>query len=409
MLPAHDHFSVLEELARPDGALTEALHQLVMGTYTPCPVRSVVRGRGPFAERLYVGSYATVPKKAPELEAEYYSGLGAVALCAGLELGLTIKGTINANHTNDEGWLFGRLRDLGNPHQWHYVLTTITSTMDAIEKDPHFGLASDNEGGRAAAVEMGRSACAAVARLNAAVGQGKCRFVQFHSGPTRHSTPARAAGVSSSSQALTRSLSELLALDWQGARLMVEHCDSFDGVAPVKGFLPLAREIEALQAVNVASAPGKVLLTINWARSVLETHEAETAARHVREARQGGVLGGLMFSGCSGVDGPYGQWKDTHMPHARDESVQHFAEGSLLTRAEMEKCIRAAGGSANLAYLGIKITAKHAGDRDVSARVGINAAMLSLVAAAASAAAGAEEEVRSEGPRAKIARLVEGA
>ena len=340
---------------------------------------------------FYIGSYATAPKKAPELEDEYYSGLAALAECAGLELGLTISGGVDANHNSGEEQLLAMLRRHGVPRKWSYVLTLVTSTMAAIDKDPHFGLASGDERGRRAAVEMGRLACSAVSRLNAVAGDGAVRFVELQSGPSVLAKAA-AAGVSSSAAALARSLRDLAELDWQGARLVLEHCDAHDGVAPVKGLLPLAAELEALQEANAGQpASRRVLLTVNWARSVLETQDTTTAATHVAQARSAGLLGGIMFSGCSGVDGPYGQWKDTHMPHAKEGDVAHYAEGSLLTSAEMRRCFASAEGPGSFAYVGAKITCRTAGERNVAARVGINGAMLQVLSAAAGAGAAGEE------------------
>lgn len=345
---------------------------------------------------FFVGSYATVPKKSAELEGRYYEGLAALPLCGGLELGMTAAGTIAANHANDEAWLLDTLCRIGKPRQWRYVITVVTSTMGAIEKNPHFGLASDDEKGRAEAVEMGRLTCAAVARLHAALGERRCCYVEFQSGPSRHTAAAKEAGVSSSAKALAASLGELLALDWQGAQLVLEHCDSYEGVAPVKGLLPLQQDLEALKLVNEEAAErGKVLLTINWARSVLESRDVDTAVKHVEEAAKHNLLSGLMFSGCSGVAGPYGQWKDTHMPHGREpgaeeEKLEHWAEGSLLTHRELRRCFAAAGGRARLAYAGIKITAKHASDTDVSTRLGLIRDMLRLCNEEAVAADGDE-------------------
>lgn len=336
--------------------------------------------------RFFVGSYATLPKKAPDLEADFYEGLAALPLCGGLELGLTLGGAVCANHSNDEAWLLECLSRLGAPRRWRYVLTAVTATMAAIEHDPHCGLASDDERGRAEAVELGRRACAAVARLNAAVGDRVVAFVQLQAGPSRHGAAAATAGVASSAASLARSLKELVALDWQGARLMLEHCDAYDGVAPVKGLLPLSQEIAALKEVNDGIST-KVSLTVNWARSVLEARDTAAASTHLSRARNEGLLGGIMFSGCCGASGPFGSWTDTHMPHALSPELPHGAEGSLLTADEVCHCLDAAGGPSELAYIGIKIAAKHKDDKDVTGRLAVNGELLTLLAEAVDAAA----------------------
>eukprot|EP00746_Dinoflagellata_sp_MGD_P117661 gnl/MRDRNA2_/MRDRNA2_53544_c0_seq1.p1 gnl/MRDRNA2_/MRDRNA2_53544_c0~~gnl/MRDRNA2_/MRDRNA2_53544_c0_seq1.p1 ORF type:complete len:301 (-),score=48.59 gnl/MRDRNA2_/MRDRNA2_53544_c0_seq1:4-867(-) len=270
--------------------------------------------------------------------------------------------------------------------------------MENLKNNPLFGLASDDPDGRQAAVEMGRMACAAVKRLNHAIGEGACRFVELHSGPSRKPSGGT---VCSSASSLAASLKELLALDWQGAQLVLEHCDAWTGLTKEKAFLTIEEEIEALNIVNAcctasvstectkrrkiedANRP-QVLLAINWARSVLETHSPVTAVEHIKAASDAGVLGGLMFSGCSGEDTPYGKWKDSHMPHgpsaSTEDGVHYFAEGSLLRAAEIRACLAAAGCTTrDLAYVGAKITAKHAAKDDVVTRVGLNRDMIALI------------------------------
>jgi hypothetical protein len=106
--------------------------------------------------------------------------------------------------------------------------------------------------------------------------------------------------------------------------------------------------------------------------------------QHISLAKEHGLLSGVMFSGCSGVDGPYGSWKDAHMPHCESEGTVHFAEGSLMSGAEIRKCVQAAGGG--LLYCGGKITAKHdPSGCDVAVRVGLNRDLLELIGSAGSA------------------------
>jgi hypothetical protein len=70
------------------------------------------------------------------------------------------------------------------------------------------------------------------------------------------------------------------------------------------------------------------------------------------------------------------------MPHSEEEGTVHFAEGSLMSRTQIKKCLRAAG--AGLLYCGGKITAKHdASGNDVGLRIGINKDLLELISSAA--------------------------
>lgn len=329
----------------------------------------------------YVGSYATLPKKAPHLERDFYSGLAVLPNCTGLELAVSLSGDLSMSHANDERWLLGTLAEFG-VGRWSYVVTTITATMAGLEDNVHFGLASDDEHGRAAAMLMAERAREAVTRLNAACGAGSCKVVEFHSGPSRHTTDARIAGVNSSAASLAKSLKELLQLDWSGAQLVIEHCDWHGGVDPVKGFLSIEEELSALTDANAAVSPRAGLMSINWARSVLETRDVATAVAHLERSKSCGLLGGLMFSGCSGVDGPYGVWKDTHMPHAPESCVDFAAEGSLLNSEQMRLCLGSARGCEHLAFVGAKLSAKHVGFEDVLGRVGVNRDILVLLAMA---------------------------
>jgi len=273
--------------------------------------------------------------------------------------------------------------------------------QDGLKKDPHFGLASDNHGGRTAAVELGHKACAAVGRLRKAIGSGVAIFVELHSAPSRHSQIAKTAGVSSSAASLAASLKDLLSLDWQGAQLVLEHCDWYGGVKPDKGFLSLEEDILALKMVNSGVGDDKkIFLTINWARSVLETQKAENVVSHIKSAKAADLLGGLMFSGCSGEESPWGQWTDFHMPHGPAEGIEHFADVSFMTATEIKKCIEAAGGPQGCKYIGAKFSAKHVGGDDVATRVGLARDMLKLLSAESVRLAGSPngDRMRSRSP-----------
>eukprot|EP00929_Paragymnodinium_shiwhaense_P034468 TRINITY_DN18752_c0_g2_i3.p1 TRINITY_DN18752_c0_g2~~TRINITY_DN18752_c0_g2_i3.p1 ORF type:complete len:167 (-),score=27.44 TRINITY_DN18752_c0_g2_i3:118-618(-) len=163
--------------------------------------------------------------------------------------------------------------------------------------------------------------------------------------------------------------------------------------------MSLEDEIDAVKRVNAMTKEGAVLITINWARSVLETRQAARAVSHVEAVRKAGLLGGMMFSGCSGVEGPYGSWKDSHMPHAGADGITHYADGSLLTKAEIGKCFSAATGSANFKYIGAKYTAKHLESKDVAGRVALYKDMLNLMSSEASTSCGPDE------PAAKKSRV----
>ena len=335
-----------------------------------------------------VGAYATSPNlygaEHPdegiaydaEQEARFYSGLAAVPAVGGLEV--QFDGKMHADEA-----LF--LSELARP-QWRGVLTCIGGTMARIGADPAFGLASTDEAGRAAALEFAREACDAVARWNARPGAaaagGRMVAVEIHSAPNTTKAPS-----GSSAEAFGRSLTELSRWDWHGAQLVVEHCDAATpaNTAPSKGFLPLDQEIEAVQQ---AGADAGIGVAVNWARSTIEARDGgATAATHIDRAARSGLLRAVMFSGCTGVAGPYGPWRDCHMPHAPTDGVEYAVDGSLMDAAAM-RASAAARGDAALLYTGCKITSLNSGrwvgadPDDVDTRVGLNRDCVAQVAAA---------------------------
>ena len=219
--------------------------------------------------------------------------------------------------------------------------------MAAMAKNPLTGLASDDASGRQEALAFVRQARDAIATLNAACGSHVVDAIEIQSAPDK----TRAA---SSVASLTASLAELVQWDWQGARVVIEHCDAHvPGQVASKGFLSLADEITAIEATNTRYG-SDVGIVVNWGRSVLEARSAQGALDHIQLARRHGVLAGLMFSGASGQDTPYGAWRDSHMPPAPATAGGMGAEGSLLTVAAMHECMVASDGQ-QLPILGLKI------------------------------------------------------
>lgn len=302
----------------------------------------------------FVGAYAASPNTAgwdPALEARYYERLRALPMLKGLEH--PFVGTL---HPHDDAWFVRHI----DP-SWRFLFTCIPGVMAALAKNPQFGLASEHPAGREAALNFMRQARDAVVSLNAACGRPVVDAIQIHSAPNR-------AAAQSSGAAFMASLATLLQWDWQGARLVVEHCDAHvPGQLPSKGFLSLVDEIAAVEATN-ARHGSDVGVVINWGRSVIETRSAEGALHHIRLARQHGVLAGLMFSGASGQETPYGAWQDSHMPPAPAtagpppatagpspaSSSSVGAVGSLLSDTALQDCLRASAGR-HLPILGLKI------------------------------------------------------
>jgi hypothetical protein len=283
----------------------------------------------------YIGAYAAAPMPFdPALEDDFYRGLRTLG-ARGLELPFFGPGFHAAR---PDGF------PTGLDPAWTYLVTCLPGTMNSLERQADFGIASDSPSGRAAALAFLEQARGAVLRLNARLGRRAVRLVAVHS------APRQGAGVAASEASLAASLAELQGWDWDGAALAIEHCDAYTpGRQPEKGFLRLEQELAAIRATG-----GRTGMVINWARSAIEGRSAETPARHIALARDAGRLRGVVFSGCTADDPLYGQWRDRHAPFAPEPGAGSGCAASLLTAARAQECLRSAGAP-RLDVLGIKI------------------------------------------------------
>ncbi|MCP8899682.1 DUF4862 family protein [Gilvimarinus xylanilyticus] len=312
----------------------------------------------------YVGAYASSPCTSgwnPELETRYYHQLKQIPSIKGLEhpfLGENL-------HAYDDDWFLENI----DPN-WQYVFTCVPGTMGAIGINPNFGIASDDTAGREQALAFMEKARAAIAKLNAHAGRQVVQAIEMQTAPNK-------AKASSSAASLKASLETMLQWDWQGARVVLEHCDTLiEGQEPAKGFLTLEDEIEVIKAVN-QTHNANLGVVINWGRSVIETRSTTGAIEHIQQAKQAGVLAGLMFSGASDQDTPYGVWADTHMPAAPSEHSAIGAERSLMSEAQIHRCIHAADAK-NLPILGIKLGIRPKDER-LENRVAYNREALAML------------------------------
>ena len=324
---------------------------------------------------LVIGGYATSPPDAsPDALTSYYAALLSIGFekqsggkhAVGLEIPLHANGLL-AQSPEQEAAL---LRAISMFPGCRSVLTLVPGTMAQLSTMPAFGLASSDERGRNAALAFARLACAGVERITDAGGS----IV----GVEVHSAPRRAYGLNASGAALTASLVEMASWDWKGAEIVVEHCDDANGPDPVKGFLPFAEELEAVRDARAAVAGVRVGVTINWARSVLETRDSATPLEQIMSA--GTLLRGFIFSGCTGSVTPYGSpWQDIHCPWADVETT------SMLTRKHIASIAnKIAASGAMLLFAGVKVALQPACDFDSASRVAVNKEMLAAVANALS-------------------------
>lgn len=312
----------------------------------------------------YVGAYASSPCTAgwdPELEASYYNELKALSNVKGLEHPFFGESL----HAHDDEWFLNNISP-----DWDFVFTCVPGTMGNMGKNPDFGIASDDEAGRKSALEFLGKARDAVEKLNKHAGRQAVQAVEIQTAPNQSKAKSSAAS-------LQKSLEELAGWDWQGARLVIEHCDAnVEGHTPAKGFLPLSDEIKAIKAVNEAQN-ADLGIVINWGRSVIETRSEDGAVDHIQQAKDAGLLAGVMFSGVSAEETAYGTWADTHMPAAPAEGGKIGAEGSLMSEAQIHKCVKAADAK-SLPVLGVKIGIRPK-DESVENRVAYNREVLAMI------------------------------
>lgn len=231
----------------------------------------------------------------------------------------------------------------GSPLGSRHVLTLLPAMMSGMATTRTFGLASRDEEGRVAALDVVRHARRFVADANAA-GGGSFAAIELHSAPLRSS---------GSGEALARSLRDISAWDWEGVRINVEHCDALTDTPPAKGFLSLGDELDA-------AAPHNVGMVINWARSAIETRSVNGPRDHIALSRARDSLTGVVFSGCANVDTVYGTaWQDSHLPMSgwAGGKLAATSSASLLSRDELNYCLTLALPGFELDFVGVKVCA----------------------------------------------------
>ena len=317
--------------------------------------------------KYYVGTYATSPvlfNWDPILATKYMDEIKCVDLIKGLEH--PFWG--NSLHKFDDDWFLNNI-----DKNWDFIFTCIPGTMMEMSKNPHFGLASDDDEGRLAAVDFIYQANKAVNKLNNFLGRKAVQVITLHSAPNRS-----VENVTSSKKSFLKSLQEISKLNWYDVKLMVEHCDAWNGKhTPEKGFLNLEDEIEVLEELNMSEEFNAIGVFLNWGRSVIEGRNTDTILQHIRLAKQNNLLKGLFFSGCSDKESPWGIWKDTHMPPLKTGSNRYFADESLMSRDKIKETLMESEAD-KLDYLGIKLL-DALPDSSVKRRVGINQETLKLI------------------------------
>ena len=309
--------------------------------------------------KYIVGAYATAPSLGIEnknIESEFYKKLTQIVP----EIrGLEIPFWGDDIHPFGADFLLKHIQP-----KWENILTCIPASVVNLKKNCHFGIASDTNGARIEAVEMHKRANRMVHRINSHFGAESIFAVHIASAPSMN-----IPGVSNSSDSLLKSMHEILSWDWMGARIVIEHCDSYINQDTVeKGFMSINDEIESLITL---SSDYKVGLTINWARSAIEGKSPQTVIEHIKMATENDLLSGLIFSGTSINDEKYGVWKDLHMPFANSYGIKNYESNSLLTKQNIKKTLESFNVN-ELDYMGFKLLSMPINNSSIQRRVGVN-------------------------------------
>lgn len=285
-----------------------------------------------------VGSYVaslSLRQWQPDNEAAFYTELKKRPLIRGLE-----HGFYGQLHRYDDDWFLKNI----DP-RWDFIFTCIPGTMERLESNPNFGLASSDESGRKEALEFIRAANLAVKTLNQYLGRPAVIAVLVHSAPAKNS----------SKEYFSQSLATICDWDWQGAEIHVEHCDALrsDG-KHAKGFLTLENEIAAIEMVKKVGNKTPLDLMLNWGRSVIEGRNPETVLQHIRQVKEKNLLKGFIFSGTTDqMNSPYGYFGDKHTPAPTPHEGKILAAESLMTETEIKKSLELLPDE--LSYLGLKV------------------------------------------------------
>lgn len=308
-------------------------------------------------EKFIVGAYVASPTLFKWDEAKEIEFMSTLKSCLNIR-GLEIPFWGELHMHNEE--LFLSLLD----KEWEYVITSIPGNMKHLESDPFFGLASDDDQGRENALNYYLKVNKGVHKINDYFNARKVISVVLASSPSLKNN-----GASSSVGSLIKSVEELIQYDWAGADLVIEHCDSGREKDPVKGFLSIEEEIEAVDYIN-KKYDVSLGISINWGRSVIECRNVTGAINHVKQALDKGLLKGVMFSGTSDKDSLYGRWSDLHLPVSKEEGIEFYEESSLLSSQTISDFLLNINID-ELVYFGVKVLAMPVEESSLKRRIGI--------------------------------------
>jgi len=288
-----------------------------------------------------IGAYASAPSLfSPDKRSEtnFYELLkDKVSSIKGLEIPFNGENV----HVFGNDFIIDILED-----DWINVVTAVPASFSQLKHNIHFGLASKNDQGRESALKVHRELNNIVKEINDKKGKLAVSHIQLCSSP---SFPNK--DVHSSENSLKSSIEELLSWDWDGANLVLEHCDTHNIEGSYqKGFMPITKELNIIEYFKESNM-GMVL---NWGRSVLEGKNTNSILDHIDLCQEKQCLNGFIFSGTSKKDLNYGTWEDQHMPFFREASSVKGLESSLLNEESAAKTMKRLKLD-DLSYIGFKL------------------------------------------------------
>jgi hypothetical protein len=310
-----------------------------------------------------VAAYTTAPSlycNSKTLEQEYYKiFIKKITNIQGLEIPYW------GNQINKFGDDF--IIDLLNK-KWKNILTCIPGTVLALKKNKYFGLASPDPDGRKLSIMMHKKASNLIDKILQKKGMKSFVSVIIASAPSnnyfRNSTKYF--------DAFKKSLDEIINFNWNGCKIILEHCDSYHPKLNKnfeKGFMPIENELNILNKICNSYNVG---LGLNWARSVIEGKSISSVVDHIKMAKKKNLLRAFTYSGVAKNDKLYGKWKDNHMPFSKVYSVENYEKNSLLNKKNIKITMKTLA-DAKLDYVGIKLQVLPRTDYiDLNRMVGVN-------------------------------------
>ena len=315
-----------------------------------------------------VGAYTSSPNLFSwdeSLEKDFFGKIKNLDNLRGLEIPFWGESL----HPNNDDYFLSLLEP-----EWEHVITCVPGTMKRLEIDPKFGLASLSEESRKNAIEFVNLACLSTGKLVKHYGKNCVIAVEITSSPK-----TLPDAIKGNAEKFYESLCEICSWDWHGAKLVIEHCDSYteQNMEPQKGFLSLSEEVKVINRIK-EEQNYKLGLTVNWGRSAIEGRKIEMPENHVQFSFKSGVLSGVMFSGVTEkTESLYGAWRDLHAPPAKAFDMQHYEDTSLMNFQNIKNTLNSCDAKI-IDYIGIKLLPLPS-ELSISNRVGINRDAIKLL------------------------------